>query len=77
MTYSDGQDIRVGDTVTLGRDRHGTVVCSITDGVYSPDHTADHWAWLGHGFVVEFPAFGLIHYERAEPDLRLVARASA
>jgi len=77
MTYADGQEIRVGDIVSLGPDRHGTVVGCITDGIYSPDHTADHWAWLGQGFVVAFPAFGLIHYEQAEPDLRLVARAIA
>jgi len=77
MTYTDGQAIRVGDIVSLGPARQGIVVCSITDGIYSADHTEAHWAWLGQGFVVEFPAFGLIHYEQAEPDLRLVARAVA
>lgn len=76
MKYADGQEVRVGDHVGLGADDGGVVVCSIEDGAYSDEHTAEQWGYLKTGFMVEFPTYGLIHYEVAEEGLRLIARAS-
>lgn len=75
MKYADGQQVQVGDRVGLGADAGGVVVCSIEDGVFSEGYSADQWAYLRKGFMVEFPTLGLIHYEVAEEDLRLISRA--
>jgi hypothetical protein len=41
------------------------------------DYAADQWAYLEKGFMVEFSTLGLIHYEVAEEDLRLISRAES
>ena len=75
MKYIDGQDVRLGDRVALGKDEGGVVVCSIDTGEYSSDHTEAQWGYLKKGVMIEFPLYGLIHYEEPEEDLRLIARA--
>jgi hypothetical protein len=77
MKYADGQQVQVGDRVGLGADAGGVVVCSIEDGVFSEGYSADQWAYLEKGFMVEFSTLGLIHYEVAEEDLRLISRAES
>jgi hypothetical protein len=76
MNYGDGQEVRLGDRVKLGADDGGVVVASIDSGEYSEAHPAAQWAYLKKGVMVEFPTYGLIHYEEAEPDLQLIERAS-
>lgn len=76
MKYADGQDVKLGDKVKLGQDDGGIVVCSIDTGEYTDDHPETQWGYLKKGVMVEFPTLGLIHYEEAEPDLKLIARAS-
>ncbi|WP_339715843.1 hypothetical protein [uncultured Sneathiella sp.] len=75
MKYPDGQEVRMGDRVGLGDDREGIVVCSIDTDEYSDAHPREQWAYLKTGAVIEFPSFGLIHYETAEDDLQLIRRA--
>lgn len=75
MQYSDGQRAKVGDIVMLAGEL-GEVVCSIDDSIYSPAHPENQWAYLTRGIMVEFKAFGLIHYENAEEDLTLVRRTT-
>ena len=75
MKYIDGQDVRLGDRVALGKDEGGVVVCSIDTGEYSSDHMEAQWGYLKKGVRIEFPLYGLIHYEEPEEDLRLIARA--
>ena len=75
MKYSDGQQIRLGDKVKLGQDEGGIVVCLIDDDEYSDDYPKAQWGYLEKRVMINFPLFGLIHYEDAEPDLQLIARA--
>ena len=75
MKYSDGQDVRLGDRVKLGDDEGGVVVCSIDTGDYTEECPEAQWAYLKKGVMIKFPRYGLLHYEEAEPDLSLVARA--
>ncbi len=74
MKYADGQEVRLGDRVKLGQDKGGVVVASIDTGEYSAEHTEAQWGYLKKGVMIEFPTYGLIHYEKAEPDLQLIAR---
>lgn len=76
MKYSDGQEVRLGDRVKLGADDGGIVVASIDSGEYSQEHPAEQWAYLKRGVLIEFPTYGLIHYEEPEPDLQLIERAN-
>lgn len=74
MNYPDGQPVRLGDKVRLGVSNSGVVVCSIDTNDYSRRCPQDQWAYLMRGVVIEFPTLGLIHYEKPEPDLMLLAR---
>ena len=71
MNYPDGQSIRLGDKVRIGEDSGGIVVCSIDTNEYSEEYPKAEWAHLSRGVLINFPAYGLIHYE-AEPDRDLV-----
>lgn len=75
MKYADGQEVRLGDRVKLGQDEGGIVVASIDTGEYSNDHSEAQWGYLKKGVMIEFPVYGLIHYEKSEPDLQLIERA--
>jgi hypothetical protein len=76
MKYGDGQEVRLGDRVKLGQDDGGVVVASIDRGEYGAKHSEAQWGYLKKGVMIEFPTFGLIHYEKSEPDLQLIERAS-
>lgn len=76
MKYPDGQDVKLGDIVELGKDQQGVVVCSIDTGEYSENCPEDQWSYLNKGVLIKFPSYGLIHYKDPEPDLCLVARAA-
>ena len=75
MTYADGQEVRLGDCVKLGRDDGRVVVALIDKHEYSLGHSEAQWGYLKKGVIVDFPKFGLIHYEEIEPDLQLLDRA--
>lgn len=75
MRYPDGQDVRLGDRVRLGQDDGGIVVASIDTNEYSDEHPKVQWSYLKKGVMIEFRQYGLIHYEEADPDLRLVSRS--
>lgn len=75
MEYADGQEVKLGDRVRLGQDDGGIVVCSIDTNEYSDAYPATQWGYLKKGVMINFPLYGLIHYESPEPDLQLIARA--
>ena len=75
MNYADGKEVIVGDKVRLGIDDGGIVVCSIDRDEYTKDHPESKWGYLKKGVVIEFPKFGLIHYEEPEDDLVLIERS--
>ncbi|MEM7222115.1 MAG: hypothetical protein AAF495_03995 [Pseudomonadota bacterium] len=77
MNYPNGQEVRLGDRVKLGRDEGGVVVCSIDRGEYGGEHSERQWGYLGRGVMIDFPTYGLIHFEEPEEDLELLARADA
>lgn len=77
MKYPDGQEVRLGDRVKLGRDENGIVVASIDTGEYSGEDSEAQWGYLKKGVMIKFPLHGLIHYEEPEPDLHLVERGKS
>lgn len=79
MKYADGQDVKLGDKVRLGKDSGGVVVFIIDTGEYSPDYPEAEWKGnLKKGVMVRFPLYGLIHYEtEVESDVELIARSTA
>jgi hypothetical protein len=77
LKYPDGQEVRLADQVGLGSNHRGVVVASIDTDKYSNEHPAAQWSYLKKGVMIEFLSYGLIHYEEPDPDLQLIARASA
>jgi hypothetical protein len=75
MKYANGQDVMLGDRVRLGMDDGGIVVGLIGASEYAAGYSAQEWSYLKTGILIEFPSSGLIHYERPEPDVQLLARA--
>jgi hypothetical protein len=75
MKYPDGQEVRLGDIVALGKDR-GVVACSIDTREYNAAYPRAQWSYLNSGVLIEFHSCGLIHYKEPESDLRLITRAS-
>jgi hypothetical protein len=75
MNYANGEQARLGDHVSLG-EVEGTVVISFDTEEYAASQPKSQWAYLKRGILVEFPLYGLIHYEEAERDLHLIERAS-
>jgi hypothetical protein len=74
VKYQNGQEVRLGDRVKLGQDEGGVVVASIDTNEYTSEHSRAQWGHLKKGVMIEFPIYGLIHYEEPEPDLQLVER---
>lgn len=74
MKYVDGQEIKVGDKVSLGTTDEGIVMCSIDTGESSPEQTAEDWSFLKTGVMIEFPSMGLVHFPEQHADLWLIAR---
>lgn len=76
MKYRDGQISQLGDIVSLGG-KLGTVVSDIDGGQYgvTPEHSAEQWAYLGKGVMIDFESYGFIHYTETEHDLILIRRA--
>ena len=65
----------LGDKVRLGEDDGGIVVCSIDRDEYTIENPKEKWGYLKKGVVIEFPQFGVIHYEEPEVDLELICRS--
>lgn len=81
MMYADGQQVRLGDIVRLGKDQEGVVVCSIDTNEFSSKYPHSLKAVFLSGAVFEFSGYGVVHYptvsidEAPEPDLLLISRA--
>jgi hypothetical protein len=52
MKYPDGQEIKLGDVVGLGKDKQGVVVCSVDTGEYSDAYPQAEWSYLDRGVLI-------------------------
>jgi len=78
MSYASGETVKLGDKVSLGSDYGGTVVIIFDTGEYSTDYPEAQWGgYLTKGVMMNFPLYGLIHYEEMEPDVKFIARGAA
>ena len=81
LCYADGQPILLGDRVTIdSKQWHGKIVALIAEQQCDPSiGSAEEWATLQTGVMVQFDEVGLVHYPDAETagELILLARADA
>lgn len=77
MRYSDGQEVRLGDRVTLWKECYGTVVCSIDTCEYTSDFPREQWEYLRRGVIIKAEKAGLIHYLEPDEDFELIGRRIA
>lgn len=73
MTYADGTQIRLGDTVEARGGLTGVVVCVIGEQ-YSQDFSEADWAYLNSGILIRTEDAGLVHLSDAPTGLKFVAR---
>lgn len=77
MKYGTGEEVQLGDIVSLNDDRGGVVVCVFDAGAYSAEFPESQWSYLKKGVLVRFPKHGLIHYQDVvEPEVLLVTRSA-
>ena len=76
MKYRDGREVKVGDLVALGKDRGGVVVASVDADEYSSVCTREVWSYLERGVLIDFPLWGLIHYEEPDEDLEFISAST-
>lgn len=75
MKYEDGKQVLLGDQVHLDGDITGTVMCSIDDGIYTPEYLESEWGHLKKGVMVFSKQAGLIHYAEWNKDCVLMERS--
>lgn len=74
MLYPNGEEVALGDRVSLGKQDYGVVICDIDNDRYSSDDIKLQWSYLGNGVMIDFENFGLIHMIEPDPDLLLISR---
>ncbi len=62
MRYRNGQEVQIGDLVTMSGNHRGTVVACIEEGAYVPPHSPEQWIYLRQGILVDTSFGGLIHF---------------
>ena len=77
MKYSDGNEAMLGDVVAIDGPYRGIVVACIDRNEYSPEHSREHWSYLGKGIMVNTDFGGLVHYsDGTQEQIALVSRAN-
>jgi hypothetical protein len=74
MNYADGQEVLLGDQVSLGGGMTGRIVAVIDTGAYSKGYLIEEWSYLLRGALVVSPEAGLVHYPASDQDLVLISR---
>ena len=74
MKYANGEEIQLGDTVTLwpGADRE--VVTILDSKEFSPAYPESEWGYLERGILIESQYAGLIHFIEPERSMQLLKR---
>lgn len=75
MKYEDGKQVLLGDKVHLDGGISGIVMCSIDDGIYTPEFLESDWEHLNQGVMVFSEQAGLIHYAKWNKDCVLMERS--
>lgn len=78
MKYTDGNQVKVGDKVLIGRQYHGVVVADMNSDEYSANHPEEQWGYLNSGVMIDTDFGGLVHYEQdslVAESIELVSRA--
>ena len=74
MDYISGEEVRLWDRVEVWRGSLGIVVVSLDTDEFSPAFPKSSWEHLGRGVLIDTEGGGLIHYDSADLELRLVSR---
>ena len=75
VSYSDGEEVRIGDKVKLWEGCYGVIVASIDAQQYSVEFPQDERNYLKVGVLINSDQAGLIHYAEPDEDLELVERS--
>ena len=74
MNYTDGNEARAGDLISIAGKYKGHVVASMDRNEYLPGQ--EQWSYLKVGIMVDTDFGGLVHYtSEAMESMSLVQRA--
>ncbi len=74
MNYTDGNEARAGDLVSIDGQYSGRVVANMDGNEYLPGQ--EQWSYLKVGIMVDTNFGGLVHYtSEATESMSLVQRA--
>lgn len=73
LHYISGQEIRVGDLVTISNEK-GIVVFVIPSNQYSANYSKEDWEYLKEWFGIETKKMGLIHQVEPDEDIEYIKR---
>lgn len=62
MKYRSGEEIQLGDCVSLGGGMTGSVVAILDTRSFLSGYSEEEWMYLGAGVLVSSPEAGLVHY---------------
>jgi hypothetical protein len=74
MKYCDGQDVIIGDHVSLSDGSIGEVVFCIDRNEFSESYPKADWEYLKSGVMVKTDKYGLLYYAGTDEDLILISR---
>lgn len=74
MNYQNGDNVALGDIVSLGGGIQGAVVAVLGDKKFSPRYPEKEWGYLGSGILVESNEAGVVHVEQSIDSVTLIAR---
>lgn len=74
MVYTDGNEARLGDIVTIDKTFSGVVVASIDNRQFSKDFPAEKWAQPGQGVLMDTDFGGLVHYQDSSAERIVLVR---
>ena len=72
LHYPSGDEVLLGDRVRWGDECIGVVVVMIEAHAAIVGHSAENWAFLDEGFMLEVESVGLVHCTEPEHDGGLV-----
>ena len=77
MNYSDGNEARLGDRVSISGVHSGVVVACIDRNEYSADYSSEQWSYLIQGILIFTSFAGLVHYpDNSSEHMALISRAA-
>ena len=66
MKYSNGEDLRIEDQVTLDERYNGVIKAIIEENQFSTEYPKEQWSYLKTGIIIDTDFGGIVHYQESD-----------